>query len=415
MADPVDLLVIGGGAAGLAAAVAGEQRGLTCQVLEAQARLGGRVHTVETDTGPVDLGAQEINGDMTAVLDLAADAGRHLSPLPTGGAGLTVTGDAQRRRPAHERPDAWLALLTDGAPPAPGSSVADLLKAADLPQAEADLAQTVTAELFGQPAHRLDAEAVRRELATYESDRDPDEFQLRGGFGEVITALAGQLRRPPVMGTPVQTVRVVDDEVVVQTATAAWSARYVVITAPPPVARWIDYRLPAQQELSSLLAGFVAGDLIKYTAVYDRPFWRYDGLSGAATYTDPVGLVVADGSVDDGRAPRLTAFLGGPTARTWAGLPTEQRDQQLRHQLARAFGPAAAQPLAIHEAVWVDHPWSGGAYNSQVRAGAAADSADRLAAWGDRVVFAGAELAPRFRGFVEGAISSGRAAVARLG
>ena len=68
----VKVIVVGGGAAGLAAAVAAEEAGLSCQLLEAQDRLGGRVQTVPLESGGrFDAGAQMVNGDMAAVLALA--------------------------------------------------------------------------------------------------------------------------------------------------------------------------------------------------------------------------------------------------------------------------------------------------------------------------------------------------------
>ncbi|HKF72147.1 MAG TPA: FAD-dependent oxidoreductase, partial [Stellaceae bacterium] len=60
MSEPVtdiDVAVVGAGAAGLAAAHRLRERGVSTLVLEARDRLGGRAHTVITDTGyPVDLG-----------------------------------------------------------------------------------------------------------------------------------------------------------------------------------------------------------------------------------------------------------------------------------------------------------------------------------------------------------------------
>ncbi|MCE8008190.1 FAD-dependent oxidoreductase, partial [Aestuariivita sp.] len=91
MIESVNVVVIGGGAAGLAAAVAVEAQGLSCQILEARSRLGGRVHTTALDgVGIFDRGAQMVNGDMTAVLELARQAGLDCSPVPRTGASLCV-------------------------------------------------------------------------------------------------------------------------------------------------------------------------------------------------------------------------------------------------------------------------------------------------------------------------------------
>src|ERR1700742_2517844 len=53
----VDLIIIGAGAAGLAAARTARETGLTCHLLEASHRIGGRAYTEELAPGiPFDLG-----------------------------------------------------------------------------------------------------------------------------------------------------------------------------------------------------------------------------------------------------------------------------------------------------------------------------------------------------------------------
>ena len=57
------VVIVGAGAAGLAAARWLQQRGVKPVVLEARDRVGGRIHTVEMGNGsPVDLGAAYIHG-----------------------------------------------------------------------------------------------------------------------------------------------------------------------------------------------------------------------------------------------------------------------------------------------------------------------------------------------------------------
>lgn len=68
--SPVDVIVIGAGIAGLTAAVTAQQQGLRAVVLEARSRVGGRVHSLLTKNGTVDLGATWFwhNEPMTASL-----------------------------------------------------------------------------------------------------------------------------------------------------------------------------------------------------------------------------------------------------------------------------------------------------------------------------------------------------------
>ena len=193
-----------------------------------------------------------------------------------------------------------------------------------------------------------------------------------------------------------------------------WTADNVIVAVPPPAARKIDFDITGRDDLTELLSSFAAGDLIKTVVVFDTAFWRLKGLSGGATFADPAGLVVVDASLDEGLPPRLIAFQGGPLAREWAALSQEARQALLLHHLSRAFGEEALTPREVAEAIWVDDPWSGGGYHATVRTGGNRDAVARLAAWDGRVRFAGAELDDLFSGYVEGAIHSGRTAVARI-
>ncbi len=56
------MLVLGAGIAGLAAARALAERGMRPLVLEARDRVGGRIHSLQTSEGVVELGAEFVHG-----------------------------------------------------------------------------------------------------------------------------------------------------------------------------------------------------------------------------------------------------------------------------------------------------------------------------------------------------------------
>src|SRR5690349_8131442 len=84
MADETDILIIGAGAAGLAAARELSSANFNGIVLEARDRIGGRIHThLDSQlTAPVELGAEFVHGKAPEVLKLAEHAGFKLIKLP---------------------------------------------------------------------------------------------------------------------------------------------------------------------------------------------------------------------------------------------------------------------------------------------------------------------------------------------
>ncbi len=72
-----DVLVIGGGAAGLVAAADLSRTGLTVELLEARDRLGGRIWTIHEPqfNVPTELGAEFIHGLPVEVWDMVRAAG----------------------------------------------------------------------------------------------------------------------------------------------------------------------------------------------------------------------------------------------------------------------------------------------------------------------------------------------------
>lgn len=71
-----DVVIIGAGVAGLAAARRLHEHGVRCTILEARARIGGRVFTARDPRSPVpiELGAEFVHGEAPELDDIARDA-----------------------------------------------------------------------------------------------------------------------------------------------------------------------------------------------------------------------------------------------------------------------------------------------------------------------------------------------------
>src|ERR1043166_7684555 len=80
----IDVLVLGAGAAGLAAARDLSQAGLRVTVIEARPRVGGRILTLHDPRSPVpiELGAEFVHGEAPETLAVARAAGLAVLELP---------------------------------------------------------------------------------------------------------------------------------------------------------------------------------------------------------------------------------------------------------------------------------------------------------------------------------------------
>src|SRR6185369_12207843 len=81
METEVDILIIGAGAAGLAAARELSRAGQKVLILEARDRIGGRINT-HFDVWPIELGAEFIHGKPRETLQIVERAGLKLQSIP---------------------------------------------------------------------------------------------------------------------------------------------------------------------------------------------------------------------------------------------------------------------------------------------------------------------------------------------
>jgi monoamine oxidase len=150
------------------------------------------------------------------------------------------------------------------------------------------------------------------------------------------------------------------------------------------------------------------GSVVKCMAVYERPFWRERGLSGAVTsVTGPVS-VGFDNSPPDGSPGVLLGFLEGRAARAAMDLSRDQRRTIVAGCFARLFGPDAAEPVHYVDQAWAAEEWSRGCYGGFMPPGAWSDSGVALREPIGPIHWAGAETATIWNGYMDGAVRSGR-------
>lgn len=409
-----DVIVVGAGFSGLAAATELMQAGRDVLMLEARDRVGGRVESVVLADGTrIDSGGQFLCRDMTAVQQLAA---AHGNPVVMA----HVEGDETYQPPMSlSRGDAiWSEvealrehiIRLDPADPAyRGLTVSQWIGG------QGDLDPDVAAAFLGLIEGlwcRSPDEVSFAWLASTDS-RITNEYSemesfLGGTMHALADALAAALGPRLRLAAPVDRIAHSADGATVHAGKESFVARRVIVCVPPVMARRIAFDPPAPVGVRQALAAWGAGDVIKAFIRYDTPFWRGRGLSGTVLWSEPHRLYACDASRDG--LSGLVMFIGGPHARAWHARPETDLRAYIRDRLVEALGAEAGGFDEISIRDWTDDQWSGGAYSDNVIDPDATDAETPLRDGFGPIRFASSELSPAYPGYIEGAITMGRLA-----
>jgi monoamine oxidase len=445
MAEAADVLVVGAGLAGLAAARDLTAAGRSVLVLEARDRVGGRVVSRDIGDGTVvEMGGQWAGPTQDRLYALATDLG--VATFPTYDAGRkvlhfngrrgTYTGAIPRVNP--------LVLADVGRAQARLEALARKVPT-DAPWAAAR-AEHLDGQTFQTWVRRNAASKSARMLMTLGVEAvfaaEPGDVSLlhvlfythsagsfqrlidttggaqqdrfSGGSALLAERLAARLGDVVRLGAPVSRIEARGDAVTAVTTAGAFESRRIIVTVPPLLAGRIEYSPALPYSREQLTQRAPMGSVIKCQVIYDEPFWRRDGLSGQATGDGAGARVVFDNSPQDGTPGILLAFLEGDEARRLGRERAPVRRQAVVDSLVRYFGPKAAKPEAFLELDWQQERWSGGCYgtlfgpNVWTRYGPALREPVGLIHW------AGTETASVWAGYMDGAIRSGERAAAEV-
>lgn len=144
----------------------------------------------------------------------------------------------------------------------------------------------------------------------------------------------------------------------------------------------------------------------KFVAVYDKPFWREQGLSGSASSQTGPLVEIHDASALEGKAA-LFGFVGvNAAARKTAGRETLIK--VTLNQLATLFGQPAEKPIDTFLIDWSQEEFTA---TEQDQLGANSHPmyglpASNNAFWDKRLTLAGTESSHNAGGYLEGALTS---------
>ncbi len=389
-----DVVVVGAGVCGLTAATALARAGRSVVVLEARDRVGGRLETDTSSGALLELGGQWVSPDQTALSSAIDELGLATFTRWRDGESVYLGPDRVRHRytgdifPAPEATQAEIerliaeldVLVAQIDPDAPWTHPrareldgitwrAFLQQHSDDDEARANVALFIAEAMLTKPSHAfsaLQALLMAASAGSFSNLVDADfilDRRVVGGLQQVPLRIAEALGDDVVLGAPVRRVERTDDGVVVTAdGDVVVRARHAVLAVPPNLYDRIDYVPPLPLRRHQLHQHLSLGLVIKVHAVYERPFWREDGLSGTAfspylavheaydnsNHDDPRGVLV--GFVSDHRADRLLA------------LGAEERRAAILDDLVQYYGEQARTPEIFVESDWGSQEWTRGAY-----------------------------------------------------
>jgi monoamine oxidase len=191
---------------------------------------------------------------------------------------------------------------------------------------------------------------------------------------------------------------------------ATIGCRQVIVAIPPHLAGRIDYQpvLPGLRD--QLTQRMPIGSLIKTIAVYDKPFWRDQGLNGQVNSDQGPVKVMFDASPAGGTPGVLLGFIDGADARALSDQPFAQRRQAALESHVRFFGSQAANPKQYLDLPWEQEPWTRGCPVGVTPPGVITEYWRALREPVGRIHWAGTETATVWAGYMDGAVQSGKRA-----
>jgi monoamine oxidase len=435
----VDLVIVGAGLAGLAAAREAVAAGSSVHVVEARDRVGGRVLNEDIGGGQVvEVGGQWIGPTQDRLAAVARELGVNTFPTHTQGENVIeyagslrrYTGTIPRINPLVlldvERAQRRLNRLARSVPlhspwEAPGAAKLDGQTAASWMRRNlATSAGRMLLELGIEAVWGVEPEDVSLlhilfyihsagslELL-FDTEGGAQQDRFVGGSQLVPIRMAEQLGAERLsLESPVRAIRQADDGVTVEADGVSVRARRAIVAVAPALASRIAYDPPLPGYRDQLTQRMPLGTIVKCNAIYDEPFWRLEGLSGQGTSdTGPVKLTY-DNSPPGGSPGVLLGFLDGRAARELGRVPAEQRRVAVLDCFARLFGPRAARPDAYVERLWAEEEWTRGCYGCYMPPGVWTGYGQALREPIGRLHWAGAEYATVWNGYMDGAVRSG--------
>lgn len=411
-----NILIIGAGIAGLAAARQLQSSGFHVTVLEGRNRIGGRIYTDRNLGLPIDLGASWIHGiNKNPIAKLAQDFkiniqktnydnihlygsnGKRLNETEIASSYAVFQKVIRQAKAMSENLDRDISVA---------EAVKRILSKDKLaPQQQNNLRWQLNSNLVVETGTDLE------NLSMWEWNEDEafggDDYLFPGGYDQIIQGLAKGIDvklQQKVIG-----IEYGKQAVSVKTEKGTFQGDAVIITLPLGVLKSgnITFSPALPQNNRAAIDRLNMGVLNKVVLKFPKVFWQqnYDMLG----YANPKAKDFSEfvNWQHYTAAPVLIALTGGSFARSLELVSETEVGERVMQLLRKLYGNSIPNPEAVLRTKWSADPFAFGSYSTMPVGAKGIDRTFLAEPVAKRLFFAGEATSPEYPATVHGAFLSG--------
>lgn len=444
--ETTQVLIIGAGFSGIAAAKFLEKETIEFKILEARDRVGGRVYTKRFDNDfYLDYGGQWIGSTQDRMYELVKEYG--LKTFDTYNEGKNVID-------LNQKVKTYKGLI-------PNTDIFSLLNMEFVIRKLENLAKKINlehphlhpkAKQFDQMtledfvlkycktknarkilragletvfACELSEISLLHALFYFKSgsslesllsiDNGAQQERVVGGMQLLAEKMIAPFKDKLFLNHAVLKIKKEGDSFVVNTSQKQFKAKYIISAIPPHLLSEVELPPDFSEEKKTLLKSLPMGLVAKCFAVYKTPFWRKNGYSGQAVSDENTPFqTVFDASPKDGSKGVLLAFCIANRHKYFFDLDELSRKKKALEIFSNYFGEEAKDPEFYIDYSMKDDVWSGGCYAAFYPPKVRTKYQNLLSKPEGNIYFAGTESSAVWCGYIEGAVRSGERAAKEI-